>query len=243
MSDRKIVALFDTHIPFNIPLDPIFEFIQDFKPTEIVLGGDCHDWTAVSAWIADQSRALDGGTVKQNYSELGDTLLRPLSKAAPRAKKMLLEGNHENWLRKASQINPNGRGYWELENNLPKDIQIISMNQAYHVNEHLCYLHGLYTTKYHAFQTVHAVHKTVLYGHTHDVQRYTDISPVDVEQFYTGASCGCLCTMNPSYMKNKPNRWVNGFNYAYVDEKTKEFSETQVYIIRNKFWALGRRYK
>jgi len=240
---KKILALFDTHIPFNINLDPVFEFAQDFKPDTVILGGDMHDWTAVSLWIADQSRALDGGTIMENYEQLHQRLLKPLSKAVPKAKQIYIVGNHEDWLRKASQINPNGRGYWELEKNLPAGIQIVPQNQAYHINERLCYLHGLYTTKYHAFQTVHAVHKTVLYGHSHDIQRYTDISPVDVEQFFTGASCGCLCTLNPSYMKNKPNRWVNGFNYAYVDDKTEEFSETQVYVVHNKFWALGRRYK
>lgn len=243
MNERKIVALFDCHVPFNIPLDPVFEFIADFKPTEIILGGDCHDWTAVSAWVADQSRALVGGTVAQNYRELEMVVILPLRKAAPKAKIIFLTGNHEDWLRKAKEADPNLSGYVELEKNLPKDIQIIPLNQAYHINEHLCYLHGLYTTKYHAFQTVHAVHKSVLYGHVHTVQRYTDISPVDVTQFYTGASCGCLCTLNPSFMKNRPNSWVNGFNYCYVDNKTKEFSETQVYIIRNKFRAEGRLYK
>ena len=243
MSEQTIVALFDIHVPFNIPLDPVMQFIQDFKPTEVVIGGDAHDWSAVSAWVADQSRALVGGTIAQNYAELVSVVLRPLRKAAPQAKFIFLTGNHEDWLRKAKEADPNLSGYVELEKNLPKEIQIIPLNQAYHVNEHLCYLHGLYTTKYHAFQTVHACHKSVLYGHTHDIQRYTDISPVDVSTFYTGASCGCLCTLNPSFMKNKPNRWVNGFSYCYVDNKTKEFSETQVYIVHNKFWALGRRYK
>ena len=243
MAEERIIFLPDIHTPFNIDLNPIWEFVEDFKPTISILGGDAHDWTAVSQWIADQSRALDGGTIKQNYRELNSTVLQPLSVAAPKAKKIFLEGNHEDWLRKASLINPNGREYWELEKNLPKDIKIVPFNQAYHVNKNLCYLHGLYTTKYHAYQTVHAVHKTVLYGHSHDIQRYTDVSPIDVEQFYTGASCGCLCTLNPSYLKNRPNRWVNGFNFCYVDTKTEEFSETQVYIIRNAFWANGRRYK
>jgi predicted phosphodiesterase len=243
MSEERIVALFDTHVPFNIPLDPVWEFVRDFKPTIVLLGGDVHDWTAVSTWVCDQSRALDGGTINQNYDELRKVVLSNVLTAAPKARVVYLVGNHEDWLRKAAQADPNLRGFIELEKNLPKEVQIVPLNQAYHVNEHLCYLHGLYTTKYHAFQTVHAVHKTVLYGHTHDVQRYTDISPVDADQFYTGASCGCLCNLNPSYMKNKPNRWVHGFNYCYVDTKTKEFNETQVYIIRGKFRANGRIYK
>ncbi len=242
MSEKRIVALFDMHVPYHINLDPVWEFIQDFKPHEVILGGDVHDWTAVSEWIADQSRALVGGTISGNYDALRRVVLEPLSKAAPKARQIYLVGNHEDWLRQAIERNPSGQGYWELEKNLPRSVQIIPVNQAYHVNENLCYLHGLYTSKYHAFQTVHAVHKTVLYGHTHDIQRYTDISPVDVTKFYTGASCGCLCSLNPHYMKNKPNRWVNGFNYAYVDTVTQEFNETQVYIVHNKFFALGRRY-
>lgn len=242
-SEERIVALFDTHVPFNIPLDPVFSFIQDFKPTKVILGGDIHDWTAVCMWIADQSRALDGGTIMENYAKMQEVVLKPLRQAIPKETSIIfLTGNHEDWLSKATLMNPNGLGYWELEKNLPKDIKILPVNQAYHVNKNLCYMHGLYTIKYHAYHTVHACHKSVLYGHVHDIQRYTDISPVDVSQFFTGASCGCLCTLNPSYMKNRPNRWVNGFNYCYVDTKTEEFSESQVYIIRNRFWANGRRY-
>ena len=241
-NEDRIVFLTDLHIPHNIPMDPVFEFIKDFKPTIVITGSDAQDWTAACQFIADQSRHLDGGTIQEGYEQLDKILLKPLKSAAPQAEVIWLTSNHDDWLKKATDLNPNGRGYWELENNLPAHVQIIPLNSAYHVNEHLCYLHGLYTTKYHAFQTVHAVHKSVFYGHTHDIQRYTDISPVDISQFYTGASCGCLCTMNPSYMKNKPNRWVNGFNFCYVDNDTAEFSESQVYIIRNKFMANGRRY-
>lgn len=240
---KKIVFLPDIHIPYHIDLAPVFEFIHDFKPTEIILGGDAHDWTSVCEWIADQSRALVGGTIEQNYMQLKNMVLTPLKSACRQAKIVYLVGNHEDWLRQATERIPSGRGYWELERNLPAEVRIVPFNQAYHVSSHLCYLHGLYTSKYHAYQTVHAVHKSVFYGHTHDVQRYTDISPIDVDQFFTGASCGCLCKMNPHYMKNKPNRWVNGFNYCYADTETEEFSEHQVYIIRGSFYAEGRKYK
>jgi predicted phosphodiesterase len=242
MSLEKIVFLTDIHAPHNIELGPIFEFIQDFKPNKIVLGGDIHDFTSVCQWIADQSRTLVGGTILQNHDELKRVVLEPLHKAAPKAEITYITGNHEDWLRQAVSIKPEFAGLVELERHLPKQIRLLQLNQAYHVNKHLCFLHGLYTTKYHAFQTVHAVHKSVFYGHTHDIQRYTDISPVDVSQFYTGASCGCLCTLNPSYMKNKPNRWVNGFLFLYVDTKTDEFFENQVYIVHNKFVAEGRLY-
>jgi predicted MPP superfamily phosphohydrolase len=243
LGEKRIVALFDTHVPHHIELDPVWEFVQDFKPHTVVLGGDIHDWGSVSEWIADQSRVLDGGTIGDNYEQLERIVLAPIAKVAKTAKIVYLVGNHEDWLRQAAITNRAFRGLIELEKHLPREVQIVSINESYHVNNNLCYLHGLYTTKYHAYQTVHAVHKSVFYGHTHDIQRYTDVSPVDVSKFYTGSSCGCLCKLNPHYLKNKPNRWVNGFHYAYVDAETELFFDTQVTIVENKFRALGRRYK
>ena len=80
MIDIKLVLLADTHIPYHIRLEPVFEFIKDFKPDKIILVGDMHDWTAVSHWIADQSRNLDGGIIQENYAELHKILLNPLKK-------------------------------------------------------------------------------------------------------------------------------------------------------------------
>jgi predicted phosphodiesterase len=243
MSEERILALFDTHVPHNIPLEPVWEFAQDFKPTIVVLGGDVHDWGSVSHWAPPSSRVLDGGTIAENYAQLVSVVLQPAFDAAPKARVVFITGNHEGWLTKEAAANPQIRKLVELQHKLPKEVEIVPEKQAFHVNKHLCYLHGLYTVKYHAYHTVHAVHKSVFYGHTHDIQRYTDISPVDVDQFYTGASCGCLCNLNPSYALNAPNRWVNGFQFNYVDTKTDEFYETQVYIVNGKFKANGRTYK
>jgi len=238
---QKILYLPDIHVPFNIPLDPVWEFAEDWKPTKIIIGGDAHDFTSVCHWIADQSRVLDGGTVAQNFEELRIEVIQPVMKLCKSV--IYLEGNHCRWLRLAALANPNGRGYWELEKNLPRGITIIPENIAYHINKNLCYMHGLYTSKYHAAQTVHACHKSVIYGHTHDAQSYTDISPVDVKVSHKAQSAGCLCNLNPHYMRNKPSRWVNGFNYCVVDNKTEHFWDTQVYIVDGEFWANGRRYK
>ncbi len=243
---KKILALFDTHIPFNIRLDPVFEFAHDFKPDIVILGGDLHDWTSVCHWIADQSRALDGGTIMQNYEELNLGLLDPIQKAVGKVRKVFLTGNHEDWLQQAAGINPNGRGYWELDRNIDTkkyNIEIMPINVPYKASNHLYYTHGLYTNKYHAEKTVAAFHRSVLYGHTHDVQTFTDISPIDIKDYFKGASCGCLCTLNPHYLRNRPNRWVNGFNYVYLNEKTGYFNDYQVYIVDNQFYADGRLYR
>jgi len=239
--NEKVLALFDTHIPQHIRLDLIFEFIEDWKPTKIILGGDMHDWTSVCHWLGDQSRALDGGLVKQNYEKLNEVLLRPLCAISKGAEKVYLVGNHEHWLEIATDLNPNGRGYWELSKNLYSSIKIIPINVPYVLNENLVYIHGLYVNKYHAEKTVNAYHTSVFYGHTHDHQSHTIVSPIDTKHFYKGQSCGCLCHLNPGYMKNRPNRWVNGFNFVYTEGKL--FWDTQVTIVNDRFYANGRLYK
>ena len=243
MSEDRIVYLPDLHVPFNINLDPVFEFIQDFKPTTVILGGDAHDFTSVGQWIADQSRERLGGTLKENYKQLKSVALTPIQRAAPKAKKIYLRGNHERWIDLAVERDPNGVGFWELEGNLTPEWEIYAENVPYKASKHLYYIHGLYINEFHAKKTALAYHKNVCYGHIHDIQVHTLVSPIDEAQFFKAQSCGCLCHVNPQYMRNKPNKWVNGFNFAYVEKETGYFSDVQVYIVENKFWANGKRYR
>ena len=238
---KKIVALFDIHVPDHINLNPVFEFIKDWKPTHIVIGGDAHSYPSVSAWDSDQSRNLDGGTIKQNHEELNKIVLEPVRKASSKAQIIYLEGNHEYRLVRACASIPNLRNYAELKLNIPKDIKLYPMNIPYRANENLVYVHGIYINKYHARATVEAYHTSVIYGHVHSFQSHTTVSPVDYSHFYKGQSIGSLSHLNPDWMKNRPNAWVNGFSYTYVENGS--FWDTPVVIVKNTFWALGRRYK
>lgn len=246
MRSMKIVALPDLHVPENIDLRPIWKFIYDFKPDVVVLPGDVHDWTPVSIWIANQSLQLEGKSVKKCYDEIRNVVLEPLREATQRkAEVKYLRGNHEAWVDMVIDLNRNGRGYWELENNLDikrYNLEFFPVNGVWRPCNNLTYLHGIYLNEFHAKKTVQAYHTSVLYGHTHDVQVYVQVSPVDSEHFYKGASMGCLCNLNPHYMKNKPSRWVHGFNYAYISEDTGHFNDTQVLIVQGGFWAGGKYY-
>ena len=239
---KKILSLFDLHIPFNIPLGPVLEFVKDFKPNVIILGGDVGEWGCVSHWVCNQSRALDHGTISQAYEDIEREIIFPLADAAPYAKKIFLTGNHEDWLRKAAEADPNLRGFIELERNL-KGWKIYPFNVPYRAGKNLCYIHGTYHNKYHARTTADAfVGSSVIYGHVHSMQSFSNISPVDSKHFYRAQSLGCLCNLNPEFMKNKPNAWIHGFGYCYLNDDGT-FHDVPVVIVRNKFWAEGRLYK
>lgn len=238
--------MFDFHVPYNINLRPIWKFIYDFRPDVVVLGGDIHDWTVASHWIANQSLMLDGLSLKKSFAELHKIVLEPLREVSRKSIKVYLKGNHEHWLEQTILLNRNGLGYWEMENNIntPKyNMELIRVNGSYMPCENLVYIHGCYTNEYHAKKTVQAYHNSVIYGHAHTIQSHMDISPVDIDKFYKASCVGCLSTTNPHYLKNKPNRHVNGFNYCYVNEDNGFFNDTTVVIVNNTFWANGKFYK
>ncbi len=243
---KKIVCLFDLHVPFNINLKPIWDFISDFQPDTVVLAGDVSDWSSVNHWLSDQSRAFDGGLIKQNYEDLHKTVLNPLQESSgKRCKKIYIEGNHEYFLTKASNADPNLRGYAELQQNIDLskyNMSIIPINMPLQVGSNLVVIHGLYTNLYHAKKTVETYRVSTLYGHVHTFQSHTLVSPISNAQFYTGQAIGCLCDLNPMYMKNRPNAWVNGFCYIHLNSDDS-FHHSPIVIVRNQFRAEGKLYK
>jgi len=240
--EERILVLFDTHVPHQINLEPVWEFAKDFKPTQVVLGGDVHEWSSVSSWLADQSKLLEGGTIAASYEELEHVIFKPIRKAAPKAKKVFIVGNHDDRINTVLRVQPNFRGFIELSKNIPKDFEIVPVNMPYCIGSNLIVIHGLYTNAFHAKKTVEAYHVSVLYGHVHTFQSYTLISPIDPKKFYMGQSIGCLSTLNPEFMKNRPNSWMNGFCYVYVNSD-ETFHHVPVIIVDGKFYAEGRKYK
>jgi len=246
MRQMRVLALPDIHTPYNVDLTPIWKFSEDFKPDVVVLNGDVSEWEPASHWIANQSIRLDGKSIAKCFEEIKDRVLDPIRSIRCHPRIVFMKGNHEDWLDQCIDLNRNGKGYWELESNIDTKkykLEFIGVNGAWRPCDNLSYIHGLYSNEYHAKKTVQAYHTSILYGHTHDYQVYIQVSPLDIGHFYKGASMGCLCTLNPHFMKNKPNRWVNGFNFAYVGEDSGLFNDTQVLIVKGGFWALGRYYK
>ena len=116
-------------------------------------------------------------------------------------------------------------------------------NVPFKAGPNLVYIHGTYTNEFHAKKTVLAYHSSVIYGHLHTIQTHMLVSPIDSDKFYKASCVGCLCHLNPHYNRNRPNAWVNGFSYAYVDKKTGTFNDFTPIIVKGNFWAEGRRYR
>jgi predicted phosphodiesterase len=238
---KKIVAMFDMHYPYNIKLKPILDFIKGFKPDRVVFGGDTLDLAFLSHW----NELSPGKWIEHDVQDDFDAVGKIIDKVKESCPKIdYLVGNHEHWLNQFTDKFPYLRNALDLKRGLKteeRDINLVPLNKSLKIG-HLHFLHGIYCNDQHAKKTVLAYQRCVRYGHTHDYQVYSIISPMDTHKVYNAMSCGCLCNRNAEFMHGKPNKWLHGFYVAYLQDNG-DFTDYFVPIIRNRFVWGGKTYE
>lgn len=222
MKTLKCIGVWDLHYPLqdDVLWHNILKEIRSINPDVFVLGGDNMDMSAVNHWLNDKGkvRQLEGKRVQAEYKGFSRGILDPLNSVLqPSCRRIWLDGNHENWIEQAIDKNPQGEGYWEIENNLhlaATGWEVYAYGKFAKVGK-LYLTHGQYTNIYHARKMVEVFEKSVMYGHDHTYQIFTKVTPVDNEA-HSGIAVPCACGLNPSYQGNKPSAWVNGFVEFFV---------------------------
>mgnify|MGYP001559767257 CR=1 FL=1 len=241
----RVVTLPDIHYPLHddASLASVESFLSDFHPTHLIYLGDQLQMDSVSHWLQDKRRALEGQRLLQDYQGFSAIMDRHISLVPKGCTVVFFHGNHEDWAQQYIDIHPEMEGLLEVDHCLrlqERGIVSIPFGQTYQVGK-LWYIHGVYTNDHHAKATVLAYRRNIRYGHTHDIQHYTLTSPVDVDDRISGGSIGCLCNVNPHYMRVRPNRWHHGFNVAYV-RPDGDFSDYTLPIVKGRFTFEGRTY-
>jgi len=79
--------------------------------------------------------------------------------------------------------------------------------------------HG-YQGKHHSSQWA-LLGKNIVYGHRHDVQRFTHetLTQKGKPSRHAAFSVGCLCKFELDYMLNRKTNWQQGIGVVYMDEK------------------------
>jgi len=218
----RCLGVWDLHYPQHdaVLWHNIFLEIRNFKPDVFVFGGDNMDMTAVNHWLHDKQlvRQLEGKRIQEEFSGFKGQILDPLEDLLGRnCRKLWLDGNHENWIELAIDKNPQGEGYWEIENNLhlQKNGWEVTPYGEYNKVGKLYVTHGEYTNIYHARKMVDVFERSVMSGHAHTYQVFTKVTPVGNEA-HSAFSVPCACLLNPGYQMNRPSAWVNGFVEFFV---------------------------
>jgi len=228
---QKIVLLPDIHHPHhNIPaFRAVLQFIEWFKPDEVTMLGDAINMDACDHWLKGKGnkRAMEGRRIKGDYEWFDQDILTKIELAAPQAHWLWMGGNHEEWPNLVVDQDPSFEGLIEPENYfhlaqrgwewIPWIVRKGS-SSARGMKRYgkLLAFHGEYINMHHAKKTAEMFSRSSVYCHVHDRQLYTKVTVDDHQGYHTAQSIGCLCDMNPVFMKGKPNRWVHGFGVLYV---------------------------
>lgn len=235
---KKWLIFTDPHAPLydKHAVGAVCDYAGFYNPDAVACLGDVGHFESVSHWMQDKRLSLEGQRLRNDM----DAALALLDKFKSIDERVICMGNHDDWVKQYVEKNPAVAGFVDLEKEYRHaGWKVIPMNKPHQIGKLLLF-HGLFTCVHHAKATVHAYSKSCMYGHTHDRQEYT-------ESFYDGEksaqSIGCLCDMNPEYLKNRQKRWAHGFATVEVDTVNGDFFVDSIKIVKGRFSRNGHIYK
>lgn len=221
----------DIHIPKEnkAALDCWLQALSLLKPDGVILNGDIMDCGVFSRHDIFQPPKCHW-TDSQFYDASAHDYKRMLQfqgvidKLAPSADKIFNLGNHEVWLE--DFINKSHKTRSKLfgfeERGIGRGWKINAYRKIFYLGK-LRVVHTLFDSrtggggsggKHHSAKHVETMGASVLYGHFHDIQTASKVTP---EKNSHMAWCnGCLCDMNPDYLRNGPQNWSHGFSIVYL---------------------------
>lgn len=247
----KFVFLTDLHWGYGVGRKPIHNlkalnavenFVEDFQPDTVILGGDMLDCSMLSHWNKESRRDVEGLRILNDARELDKHIVR--LKASTK-ELIYIVGNHEAWLDQLEDKYPGLDGLLNVKHLMPslQDCKVIEQGGSHRIGK-VWFIHGDQFSggEHVAKKAVEAYGRNIRFGHFHTAQVHTKFSALDAADIKTGICVPGLCKRNPSYGKGSPNRWTNGFLWGYV-YPNGHFNDYLTLIVDGKFMAEGKEYK
>jgi len=232
----RTAILSDIHIPYHdlTSLNAALDYLDEFKPDNILLNGDTIDFYAISRWEKDPE-------IRNFAAELEKTrqLLAHLRDRFPDARIIWKNGNHEErWEKYLWNKAPELCGVPDFE------LKVLLRFEQYGVE----FVHGRQTIKAGKYMTILHGHEIpgafdpvnfartlcqklkvcAMAGHKHKVSEHTEKTADD--KYISCWSTGCFEEMHPDYMPI--NNWCHGF--ATLILTGNEFAVNNLRIIDGK---------
>jgi len=218
---QQILIASDVHIPDHDrrAWKALLLLAKDLKPDYVVLAGDFLELHSVS-----QHGEFNRELLNEDLAH-GRQALAELQKAAPKAKIVYLEGNHETRLpRFISSKVPSLEGTLDLPRGLKlaeSGITWVTETKQPWSRGKLDVIHGhqmpgKHGPKHHAMRMTELYGtpgRTVVYGHTHKAQLFTAPGLGGIK---TAIGLGCMRTLQPSWLHGANAGWSHGFAVAEV---------------------------
>lgn len=241
LSITKGVFMSDIHMPDNIKLAPLFNYMSDLGPDVVILGGDIVDASGMHG--VDHMKASD--VDMNNYDRdvcLARGLLKDIFRINKRAEVVYLEGNHEERYERLRRKYPKAFGKAiDFRRDVLADSSALWVPYGTYdslVQYGDCvFIHGNIWPDNHAkaYALRHTPSK-VVYGHLHHYQAYTTHRPGPHQSPRYAVTAGCLASMNPEWKKGAAHQWVNGFVDFFSDHG---ITVPTAHLIENNQFNIG----
>lgn len=226
-------------------IDAHLKFVSDFKPDYYIEGGDNLDCGPVSHWLKHKKASISDLDLTKDCELYTKEILKPLDRMLkPTAKRFWHIGNHEEWLTDAIEENPGLKTTLNIKQLLDlKGWNIVEHGESTKIG-HLHFVHGdtLSNVKNIAAIAVERYNCSIAFGHFHTHQVFVKHTMLSSAQPMMAVAIPALCNRNPNYAENRPNQWVKGFAYGYV-QPNGDYTMFVPIIINNQFSAEGRVWK
>lgn len=250
-SPQSALLISDVHIPYqdDKALAVLEKFMASRKWDVVVYLGDLLDFDMISGFNAENLRENETRRMVNDYhqaNELLDRHVKIIRKRNPKAEIVLLEGNHEDRVRRVIDHTPQLEGLLEVPGNLRlkergvKWVPNWSEGELYQLGN-LYISHGLYLNKYHPAKMVDTFGTNVAYGHTHDMMSHVK-SVWGKNKIIMAQSLGHLADESKlKYMKQGPSNWIQGFGVVEM-RPDGNFNLYPIVMINHTFSYGGKTY-
>lgn len=206
---NKVFCFSDPHAPEydEAATNCAIKLGRFYRPDTILCLGDVGEYASVSSFSKGKPKLLEGMRIKDDI-ESATNYLNLMATINPKAKKVVLMGNHEARVDRFVQENPQTDGLMSVASEYEKcGWKTVQENIPYEISHKLIAVHGVSWGKYAAAAHLQMYSKSILFGHIHKPQSFA-------HSFYDGVkmswACPCLGDLNPNYLRNKPTSYVHG---------------------------------
>ena len=246
---RRAIVTPDKHFPIHDKkaIKVVCKAIEIVKPDIYIDLGDTGEWEYFSThyWKGRNAKPMedliplldkDVKAVNKGMNQID----RALDKAGCK-ERHFVQGNHEVWLDKfvirytyleqyktENALKLEERGYEYHPYNKKDNLKIGKLN----------FTHGKFTSKYHAWKHLDVYGESVMYGHTHDLQRHTKTRKGGTISAW---SLGCLkdIEIDEDWLGGRLTNWNHAF--AIIDfYKNNDYNVQIVEIIKGRTSLWGK---
>lgn len=242
------VVLADIHYPEqeNSALGAIFDFMEKNCDIHgVVLLGDNLDCQSISRHTEGLPGLRKEGGFQEDLVGFDTQVMAPIEKLLPEAKKVWFEGNHEAWLTRFLEKEPQFKGALSFPRLLrlqERGWQFVPQGETFFVGvTGLKHGDGIGSSTHVAKKLVDTQCCNSMMGHVHTFSAFTKTSESDKGNKWVGYTLPCLTNTNPKYGKGRPNSHIHGF--GIIEEWSNGYVNVYVPIIlKGRFSFAGVMY-